>query len=566
MQAEQVVACIKHFVANNQETDRSTIDVEMDERTLREIYLPAFEAGVREGGALAIMGAYNKFRGEYCGHNAYLINEILKKEWGFKGSVISDWSGTHDTDQAVFNGLDLEMGTRGAYQDYYLAQPFLHGLEQGRYPVASLDDKVRRNLRLLFFTGAVDGRRPGAINTPEHLAGARRVAEEGMVLLKNDDGLLPLDPAKTRTIAVIGENAVRTFAAGGNSAGVKAFREITAFAGIVARAGAQANVTFSQGYRQPLRMHGRRRDAAGVSTSELTAASPAEARELEERALRAAKAADAVIFIGGLSHQAYADDEGTDRRDLALPAHQDELIARIVAANPRTVVVLISGSPVQMPWLAQVPAVLEAWYGGSEAGTALAGVLFGDVNPSGRLPCTFPKKLADSPAHAAGLARQFPGEQGVEHYDEGLLVGYRWFDAKKIEPLFPFGFGLSYTTFSFSALRVTPGAGASATVECDVTNTGRRAGAEVVQVYVHATHPSVDRPEQELKGFAKIALKPGETRRVSIPLGQRAFAFYSPDAHGWVAEAGTYDVLVGASSRDLRLRGAFALAQTQVTR
>lgn len=566
MQAEQVVACIKHFAANNQEQQRGSVDVEMDERTLREIYLPAFEAGVREGGALAIMGAYNRLRGEHCCHNDYLLNQILKKEWGFRGSVISDWGGTHDTAQAARNGLDLEMGTRGAYDDYFLAKPFRDGIKAGTYPVALLDDKVRRNLRVLFFTGAFDARRPGALNTKEHWAAARRIATDGIVLLKNSGALLPLDPAKVKSIAVIGENAVRKFAAGGNSAGVKAFHEITALEGIVARAGSQANVTFSDGYRQPKPMRWGERDAAGVRTDQLTAATPGEAQDLAERAVRAAKEADVVIFVGGLSHQSHADDEGTDRRDLLLPAGQDELIAKIVAANPRTVVVLINGAPVLMdPWLASTPAVVEAWYGGSEAGSALASVLFGDANPSGKLPCTFPRQLADSPAHASGDARQFPGVDGVERYDEGLLVGYRWFDAKQIAPLFPFGFGLSYTTFGYANLRAAAGPEATATVELDVTNTGARAGAEVVQVYVHEKHAPVMRPEKELKGFAKVVLQPGETKRVSVPLGQRAFAHYDPERRGWVADAGDYTIEVGASSQDIRLRADVSLARETIT-
>ncbi len=568
MQAEQVIACIKHFAANNQEQERGRINVEMDERTLREIYLPAFEAGVKEGGALAVMGAYNQFRGEHCCHNDYLLNQILKKEWGFTGAVISDWSGTHDTRQAVLNGLDLEMGTNGAYDDFFLAKPFREGIKAGTYPVALLDDKVRRNLRMLIATGALDQRRPGSINTAEHLATARRVAEEGIVLLKNTGGLLPLDPAKVTTIAVIGENAVRKFAAGGNSAGVKAFREITAFEGIVARAGAQANVTFSTGYRQPVRRSVYQVDAAGVRGSELSPAKPEEIESLAVRAVRAAQEADVVIFVGGLSHQTFGDDEGTDRRDLSLTAHQDELIARIVAVNPRTVVALITGSPVVMdPWLAKVPAVLQAWYGGSEAGTALAAVLFGDVNPSGKLPCTFPKSLKDSPAHAAGLARQFPGENGTEHYDEGLLVGYRWFDTKQIEPLFPFGYGLSYTQFAYTNLKVVSGtAAATATVQFDLTNTGTREGAEVAQVYVHSAHPRLARPEKELKGFAKVALKPGETKTVTIPLTSRAFAFYDPAQSAWSAEAGAYTIQVGGSSRDLRLEANYQLTTTTVGR
>jgi beta-glucosidase len=563
LQAEQTVACLKHFALNNQETNRGSIDVELDERTLREIYLPAFEAGVREGGALSVMGAYNKMRGQHACHNDYLLDQVLKREWGFSGAVISDWGGAHDTDEAVRYGLDLEMGTSKPYDEYYLAGPFLAGLRGGRYPVSLLDDKVRRDLRMLYAAGAVDGRRPGSLNTPEHLAVARKIAQEGMVLLKNEPAVLPLDLAELKTIAVIGDNAVRRFAAGGNAAGVKALRETTALEGILARVAGKADVVFSQGYRQPVRRFGRRRDAAGVPTSELTASSPEEARELADRAVETARKADAVVFVGGLTHQSFGDDEGVDRRDLSLFAGQDQLIARIAKANPRTVVVLITGAPIEMSaWLGEVPAVLEAWYGGSQAGDALASLLFGDASPSGKLPCTFPRRLSESPAHASGQARQFPGEDGKVYYDEGLLVGYRWNDTKHVEPLFPFGHGLSYTSFRYQGLRsvlAEPADGPSASLQLAVANTGRRAGAEIVQVYVRPLRPKVARPEKELKGFAKVALEPGESKTVTIELGPRAFAYYAPEAKGWRVDAGRYELLVGASSRDIRLTDSVSI-------
>jgi beta-glucosidase len=559
LQAEDTVACIKHYALNNQEKDRGTIDVEVDERTLREIYLPAFEASVKEGHAMAIMAAYNKFRGEYCAQNTYLLTGILKQEWGFKGGVISDWGATHDTREAATKGLDLEMGSRGTFDQYHFAKEFHDGIQNGTYPVALLDDKVRRDLRMLFASGAIDGRKAGSLNTPAHLETALHIAEEGIVLLKNEGSALPIDTAKVRSIAVIGENAVRKFAAGGNSAGVKAFRETTALEGIIERAGSTTNIVYSEGYRQPTPHHASKEDLAGVKTSELTSATPEESRELADRAVLAAKACDVAIVVAGLTHQAHADDEGTDRYDLSLPAHQAELIARVVEANPHTIVVLIDGSPIDMdPWLAKVPGVLEAWYGGSEAGHALAAVLFGDVDPSGKLPCTFPRSLADTPAQHGG-ARAYPGVDGVVHYDEGLLVGYRWYDAKKIEPLFPFGFGLSYTSFSYSNLRVTSKGPAAALVECDITNTGTRPGAEVAQLYVRDAHSSVMRPEKELKGFAKVSLAPGETKTVSIGLNARSFAYYSPEKHSWLVEAGDFGILVGSSSRDIRLSSAFAV-------
>jgi beta-glucosidase len=341
---------------------------------------------------------------------------------------------------------------------------------------------------------------------------------------------------------------------------VKAFREITALDGILARAGQSANIVYSQGYRQPEVHFAAKADIAGVRKMELVEASPEETEALADRAVLAARSSDLVIFVAGLTHRARADDEGSDRTDLALPGHQAELIARVTAANPRTVVVLINGSPLDMdPWLARVPSVLEAWYGGSEAGNALAAVLFGDVSPSGKLPCTFPKTLEDTPTEHGG-ERAYPGVDGVVHYDEGLMVGYRWYDTEKIEPLFPFGFGLSYTTFTYSKLHVTATGPTSAAVECDVTNTGSRAGAEVVQLYVHDGHASVERPDKELKAFSKVLLAPGQTKTVSMTLNARSFAFYSPEKHGWVVEAGDFGILVGSSSRDIRLDTLFPIA------
>jgi beta-glucosidase len=381
-----------------------------------------------------------------------------------------------------------------------------------------------------------------------------------MVLLKNDGGLLPVDLSKVHSIAVIGENAVRKFAAGAGSAGVKAFRETNSLDGILARAGKTTNIVFSEGYRQPEVHFAAKADIAGVRKMEVIESTPEEAKALSDRAVEAARNSDLVIFVAGLSHHARADDEGSDRADLSLPVHQAELIARVEAANPHTVVVIIDGSPVDMaPWLGSTPAVLQAWYGGSEAGTALANVLFGDVSPSGKLPCTFPRALADTPTQQGG-PRAYPGVDGVVHYDEGLLVGYRWYDTKKIEPLFPFGFGLSYTTFTYSNLRVTPVGTSAARVECDITNSGNRPACEVVQLYVHDGHASVERPEKELKGFARVTLNPGATKTVSMDLSGRSFSFYAPEKHAWSIEPGRFDILVGSSSRDIRLNGDLVIA------
>ena len=508
----------------------------MDERTLHEIYLPAFKAVVQEGGVWSVMGAYNQFRGQHCCENDYLLNKTLKDEWGFKGLVMSDWGGVHDTREAALNGLDLEMGTDKNYGDFYFAQPYLADLTSGTLPMDGLDEKVRRNLRVMFATHVLDsGRKTGSLNTAAHEIVARRVEEEGVVLLKNENNLLPLNYSKIKTIAVIGENATRLHAHGGDSSGIKAFYEITPLQGILNRAGKNVNVIFSEGYQKN----------GGA--------------DLADRAVAAAKSADVVVYIGGLNHDKGFDCEGADRTTLKMPYGQDELIQKIVAANPKTIVIL-EGTMVEMDsWLDKVPALLQAWYPGMEGGNALARILFGDVNPSGKLAATFPKRLEDSPAHALGA---YPGTNGTVTYTEGLFVGYRWFDAKNIKPLFPFGFGLSYTTFKYSNLQIANGIDGTVTAQFEIENTGSRAGAEVAQLYVHPEKPGVMRPEKELKGFKKVFLKPGEKQTLTIPLTQGAFAYFDPDKMGWIAEKGDFKILIGGSSRDLALQAEYNLAET----
>jgi beta-glucosidase len=549
VQSNDVAACVKHFAGNNQENGRGTINMDMDERTLREIYLPPFEAAVKEAHVWAVMGAYTRFRGEHCAYSDYLINKILKGEWGFQGLVMSDWGATYSTREAVLGGLDLEMGTlitgterERPCDDYYLARPFMEGIRNWEYPVSLLDDKVRRNLRVMFATHVFDERKPGSINTPEHQAVAQRIAEESMVLLKNNRDALPLDATKIKSVAVIGENAVRRNASGFFGAGVKTMHEITPLEGIVDLVGTNMNVTYSVGYSK-------------------NGTNP----DMIERAVQAARQADVAIVVAGLNHSRYLDDEGWDRTNLSLPYDQGELIQRVVKANHRTIVVLIGGPAIDMdPWLARVPAVLQAWYPGMEGGRALARTLFGQVNPSGKLTVTYPKQLMDSPAHALGT---YPGTNGTLFYKEGLLVGYRWFDEKDIKPEFPFGFGLSYTTFAYSNLKFVPGQdtnGPVVTAQFDIANTGARAGAEVAELYVHQDQPGLPRPPKELKGFTKVFLKPGEKKTVSIPLDQRSFAYYDPAKTGWVSEAGDFKILVGSSSWDILLQDTFHLAQTTV--
>ncbi|MGH8023907.1 MAG: glycoside hydrolase family 3 C-terminal domain-containing protein, partial [Limisphaerales bacterium] len=444
----------------------------------------------------------------------------------------------HDTREAALNGLDIEMGGHRDYNTCYLAQAYLDGLKSGEFPISGLDDKVRRSLRVMFATHVFDpGRTNGSINTVAHELVSRRVAEEGIVLLKNQGRLLPLNPTTIKTIAVIGENAVLPQDDAGGSSSVKSFYEISPLQGIVNRAGKNVNVIYSQGYGKN--------------------AGP----DMAERAVAAASAADVVIYVGGLHHNHY-DSEGTDHPDYQLPFGQVDLIRKIAAANPRTIVVLL-GTPAEMDaWAPRVPAVLQAWYMGMEGGNALAAILFGDVNPSGKLPCTIAKRLKDSPAHALDA---YPGRNGVEVYKEGLLVGYRWFDTKRIQPQFPFGYGLSYTTFKYSHLQLVPGdnsGGTIVTARFDVQNTGKVPGAEVAELYVHEQKPDLFRPEKELKGFKRVFLQPGETQTVAIPLDEKAFAYYNPALKSWVAQKDRFRVLVGGSSRNIYLRGNFKLPET----
>lgn len=545
IQSQGVAACVKHFVANNQEHERHTIDVEMDERALREIYLPGFEAAVCRAGALAIMGAYNKLRGQHCCHNDRLLNRVLKDEWGFRGVVISDWNGTHDTREAACKGLDIEMGTflgQARFDEYYMAQPLLAAIKRGDLPEDVLSDKVRRILRVmaaLDMTGLRPaGDRPaGAINLPEHQQTALRVAEESIVLLKNTGGMLPFELGEIRSLAVIGANATRKHAHGGGSSTIKALYEVTPLEGIINRAGRQVRVTYARGYSDD---------------------SPA--GDLIPQAVEAAASADAVVILGGLNHDRGADCEGADRPDMRLPHGQDELIGAVVRANPRTVVVLIGGGPVELgEWHARTPGLVQMGYAGMEAGNALARVLFGDTSPSGKLTFSWPRALADSPAHRS--ERTYPGVDGVVRYEEGVMVGYRHFDTSGIAPAYCFGHGLSYTTFEYGPLGLQsgPAGSGSVTAEVSVTNTGNRPGAEVVQFYVADHEASVPRPAKELKEFQKTYLQPGETAMVVVELDRRAFAFYDPARRGWVVEPGRFTVSANASSRDIRAQAMIDL-------
>ena len=554
VQKNGVVACVKHFALNNQEAHRHGIDVEVDDRALNEIYLPAFKAAVQEGGAWAVMGAYNKYKGEHCCHNRYLLNDILKRDWAFDGVVVSDWGGTHDTKQAAENGLDMEFGSwtdglswgaSNAYDNYYLAAPYLDMLRKGEASTATLDDKARRVLRLIFRT-AMNTRKPfGSLNSPEHLAAARRIAGEGMVLLKNEGGVLPIDLGRAKTIAVVGENAIKMMTVGGGSSSLKVRHEYTPLEGIRAAAAGKAEVIYERGYVGDVTG-----DYNGVKTGQDLSESRSEAQLIADAAA-AARKADAVIFVGGLNKSNHQDCEGDDRLQYGLPYAQDKVIGALAEANPNLAVVIVSGNAVAMPWIDRVPAVLEAWFSGSEAGNALADVVFGAVNPSGKLPFTFPVRLEDNGAHTLG---EYPGADKVK-YNESIFVGYRWHDKEQLKPLFAFGHGLSYTAFAVGnvkADRTTLAPNGSIRISADVTNTGDRAGAEVVQLYIGDEQSSLPRPVKELKGFQKVSLNPGQTQTVTFEITPGMLQYYDDAKGAWVAEPGAFTAYVGAASDDIR--------------
>ncbi|HVX86182.1 MAG TPA: glycoside hydrolase family 3 C-terminal domain-containing protein [Phycisphaerae bacterium] len=576
IQQNGVAACIKHFALNNQETNRGSVNVHVDERTLHEIYLPAFKAAVTEAHAWCLMTAYNRVNGQYCSENHELLTDILKHDWQFPGLVMTDWGGAHSTIDCATNGLDLEMGSNvgGSHDNDFLAAKLLAAVNAGQVPMARIDDMALRNLRVMTATGNLDPTPQSlppadTLLSPDHIAAARTIAESGIVLLKNADALLPLDSAKIHSIAVIGQNASAKFAHNGNSAAIKTSHEVTPLEGITKRAGDAIKITYVEGYTRAAARGGRRGIGGAVTPTSATA--PATQSAQIAQAVAAAKSADVAIVVAGLYRA--QDQEGADRPNMNLPSGQSELIAAVAKANPHTIVILNGGSPsVVAPWIDDSAALLMYWYGGTEGGNALARVLFGDVNPSGHLPCTWPKQLADTPASHPNDPAIFPGignnvrgaaltpDTGPqETYAEKLLVGYRWYDSQKIDPQFPFGFGLSYTTFGYSNLHIDP---ASHQMQCDVANTGPRAGDAVVQVYVEPLKPSVDRPLEELKAFQKIALKPGEKQTVTLDLPPAAFAYYSPNKHAWIAEAGDYIIHVGDSSRSLPLHQTFHLDKT----
>jgi beta-glucosidase len=544
VQQNGVAACVKHYALNNQEHDRYNIDVYISERALREIYLPAFEASVKEGQTWSIMGAYNKFRGQYCCHNDYLLNKILKEEWQFDGVVISDWGGVHNSDESVYNGLDVEMGTEKKYNQYYLADPFLKGLKDGTYPQALLDDKVRRILRMVYRTTMNRNRPYGSKLTPEHKKAARDIAAEGIVLLQNNKGALPVNASKIKEILVVGDNAVRMMTVGGGSSSLKVAEEVSPLKGIREKFGPSVKITYSKGYDHACYKKAKEGDEVLMRQK---------SDSLHVAAVALAKSADMVIYIGGLNKDGGQDCEGGDRSSFELPYNQNKLISDIAKVNKQTVVVLVSGNAVSMPWKNEVPVIVQAWYLGSQAGYALADVLSGDVNPSGKLPFTLGASLTDYGAHAFG-PESYPGVDRKVIYKEDILVGYRWFDTKAIKPNFPFGHGLSYTTFGFSKPEVSAkelNATDSLTVKVNITNTGKVAGAEVVQLYISKPESKVARASKELKAFRKVFLQPGESKVVALKVASRDMAFFNEDTNRWEVEEGGYKLLLGNSSRNI---------------
>ncbi|MGA9554632.1 MAG: glycoside hydrolase family 3 C-terminal domain-containing protein [Candidatus Sulfotelmatobacter sp.] len=559
VQGEGVIATVKHFDANNQEFERHRINAIVDERALNEIYFPAFKAAVEEGGVWSVMSAYNKLNGTYCAENSFLLKDVLQKEWNFKGFVVSDWGSTYSTVATVNAGMELEMPGGQPMKDWLkkpktqaagngggwlVPEKVLPEISAGKISVATIDDNVGRMLRVMFISGQFDKPHAanGEIDNPEQREVARKAATESIVLLKNTGALLPLDSSKIHSLVVIGPNAAVARTGGGGSSLVTPKYSVSPLKGIQDRAGDRMQVSYSLG--------------VSMEGEDPTKDTPAAREQLRKDAVSAASKADAAVIVVG--RYSKLESEDFDIKSLDLPAGQDALIEAVAKANKNTVVVINAGGPVIMSkWIAQVPAILDMWYGGQEGGNAIADVLFGDADPSGKLPVSFVKQWKDSPAYG-----HYPGQNLQVDYAEGIYVGYRYFDKHKIEPLFPFGYGLSYTKFDYSALKISPNqtSGAPVEVSLAVRNSGSRAGAEVVELYVHDGHSSVDRPVEELKGFQRVELTPGESRDVHFTLDRNALAFYSTAKKDWVTEPGQFDVLVGSSSRDIRVKGSFNLA------
>ena len=568
LQSCGVAACVKHFALNNNEEFRHQVNVIVSDRALHEIYLPAFRAAVVDGKVWGVMGAYNMYKNQHNCHNKELLMKILKGDWKFDGVVISDWGGCHDTDEAVKNGLDMEFGTwtnglsvgkTNAYDSYYMANPYLKAIQSGKYTTKELDDKVRRVLRLFYRTTMNSNKPMGFLCSESHYAAARKVGDEGIVLLQNKNKVLPIKLNKAKHVLVVGENAIKMMTVGGGSSSLKVQREISPLDGLKARFGKDVQIDYERGYLG---------DTTGSYNGVTTGQNLTEKRSADQLiydAVEKAKKADYVIFFGGLNKSDYQDSEGHDRKSYGLPYHQDRVIEALAKVNKNFIYVNISGNAVAMPWHNKVPAIVQGWFIGSEAGEALADVLSGDVNPSGKLPFTWPASLQDVGAHKLNA---YPGVWRPDHkvideeYKEGLYVGYRWVDKEKAHPLFAFGHGLSYTTFKLSDLRESSdriSRDGNITFTVNVKNTGKYDGAETVQLYIHDVKSSLDRPYKELKGFKKVELKAGESRDVQITIDNSALSFYDDRIQAWTSEDGDFEAFVGNASDNLPLMIKFKL-------
>lgn len=537
VQSNGVASCVKHFCLNNQETNRWTINVEVSERALREIYLPAFKAAVQEAGVWALMGSYNKIRGTHGCHNHYTLIDILRNEWGFDGVVLSDWDGTHNTKEAVLNGLDIEMGTsqrpdKGIkakdfrFNESYLGNDYLKGLRDGTFPLSTVDDKVRHILRLIYRTAMDRNYGFGNQDFSAHSDLVKAVGSEGVVLLKNEKAgkkkLLPLEATRLQHILIVGDNATRILSHGGQSSELNPQHETTVLTAMQNRFGNK--ITYAHGYSTDRKL----------------------TDWLRDEAVQAAKNADIIIYVGGLNKEDHQDCENSDRYDMGLSYGQNELIDALLNANPNIIFVLMSGNAIELPAVKRMPAILHAWYLGSDAGDIIADIITGKVCPSGKLPFSYPVRLEDNAAMSFG-EESYPGINGTVTYKEDILVGYRWHDTKHIQALFPFGHGLSYTTFKYGKPTIH-----GRTVTVNVTNTGNVEGKEVVQLYIGDDKSSVLRPVKELKHFKKIGLKPSESQQVEFTITDDDLKFYNESSHTWTLEPGTFTIYLGSSSTDIR--------------
>lgn len=559
VQKNGVGCCLKHFVLNDQETDRFSVNVNVSERAMREIYLYPFEQAVKRARVWSIMGSYNLWQNVHCCHNDALLNGILKKEWQWDGTLVSDWGGTHNTMQAALGGLDIEMGTDGdgvtpanefGYEDFYLADKFEKLVKEGKVPMSVLDEKASRVLRLIFRTGMNPKKVIGNLCSEEHYDACRQIGEEGIVLLKNapvgkkkGSSLLPLNLTKYKTILVVGENATRSLTKGGGSSELKTLKDVSPLEDLQAKANG-VNILYAQGYDSGRALYDNV-DKVELSKNE----------QLKAEAIEKARQADLIIFVGGLNKNHKQDCENGDRESYDLSYGQNELIAQLAQIQKNIVVVTFGGNPYAMPWIQQVPALVHCWYLGSEAGNALAGVLTGEVNPSGKLPVTFAKNYEDYPYVKFGK-EAYPGVNRQVYYKEDLFVGYRGFEKDKVQPLFPFGFGLSYTTFKYGKPTVSQ-EGKEWVLTVDITNNGKCEGKETVQLYVgndkYATSKKdITRPAKELKDFVKLSLKPGETKQAVFRINANSLRIWDETAHGWKTESGNYKLYIGSSSADIK--------------